>query len=487
MKKYKLEITTFIAGATGMIVELVASRILSPYLGSSNLIWTCIIGMMLAFMSIGYFIGGKISDKYPKMNLLSLFILDASIFISIIPLIEVYAIEPLSKKNISLPIIAIICSTITFGIPSLLLATASPFAVKLKEKDEKQIGQVSGKMSAISTIGSIFGTFLAGFILIPKLGVKNIILMIVVILNILSFILQEEKNIKYIIKSIIILLILVAVVFLGKKLFYQKYQDMILDTDSEYSRIWIRKLVNDSGKEYNTLEVDLGLESIANNEKKLTSEYLKYYDLFDYYQENTDNVLLIGGAAYTYPSYYLENFKEKKIDVVEIDPKMTELAQKYFNLDINNSNLTIYHEDGRRFLNTSNNKYDCILVDAFKGLNVPFQLTTVEALENEKRLLNDDGIIISNIFSALEGENSKFLRNEYTTYKKIFDNVKIFKVDLGSDDNTEMQNYILVAFNGKQIENPEKFEKYAKLLSTEMTEIDISGEVLTDDLCDVGI
>lgn len=305
MKKYKLEITTFIAGATGMIVELVASRILSPYLGSSNLIWTCIIGMMLAFMSIGYFIGGKISDKYPKMNLLSLFILDASIFISIIPLIEVYAIEPLSKKNISLPIIAIICSTITFGIPSLLLATASPFAVKLKEKDEKQIGQVSGKMSAISTIGSIFGTFLAGFILIPKLGVKNIILMIVVILNILSFILQEDKNIKYIIKSIIILLILVAVVFLGKKLFYQKYQDMILDTDSEYSRIWIRKLVNDSGKEYNTLEVDLGLESIASNEKKLTSEYLKYYDLFDYYQENTDNVLLLGGAAYTYPSYYL--------------------------------------------------------------------------------------------------------------------------------------------------------------------------------------
>lgn len=487
MKKYKLEITTFIAGATGMIVELVASRILSPYLGNSNLIWTCIIGMMLAFMSIGYFIGGKISDKYPKMNLLSLFILDASIFISIIPLIEVYAIEPLSKKNISLPIIAIICSTITFGIPSLLLATASPFAVKLKEKDEKQIGQVSGKMSAISTIGSIFGTFLAGFILIPKLGVKNIILMIVVILNILSFILQEEKNIKYIIKSIIILLILVAVVFLGKKLFYQKYQDMILDTDSEYSRIWIRKLVNDSGREYNTLEVDLGLESIASNEKKLTSEYLKYYDLFDYYQENTDNILLIGGAAYTYPSYYLENFKEKKIDVVEIDPKMTELAQKYFNLDINNSNLTIYHEDGRRFLNTSNNKYDCILVDAFKGLNVPFQLTTVEALENEKRLLNDDGIIISNIFSALEGENSKFLRNEYTTYKKIFDNVKVFKVDLGSDDNTEMQNYILVAFNGKQIENPEKFEKYAKLLSTEMTEIDIDGEVLTDDLCDVGI
>ena len=487
MKKYKLEITTFIAGATGMIIELVASRILSPYLGSSNLIWTCIIGMMLAFMSIGYFIGGKISDKHPKINLLSLLILDASIFISIIPLIEVYAIEPLSKKNISLPIIAIICSTITFGIPSLLLATASPFAVKLKEKDEAHIGQVSGKMSAISTIGSIFGTFLAGFVLIPKLGVKNIILMVVIILNVLSFILQENKNIKYIIKSITILAILIVVVLFGKRVFYQKYQDMLLDTDSEYSRIWIRKLVNNSGKEFSTLEVDLGLESIASNEKKLTSEYLKYYDLFNYYQTNTNNVLLIGGAAYTYPSYYLENYENKKIDVVEIDPKMTELAQKYFNLDTTNPSLTIYHEDGRRFLNTSNNKYECILVDAFKGLNVPFQLTTIEALQNEKRLLTDDGIIISNIFSALEGDDSKFLKNEYATYQKIFQNVKVFKVDLGQEDNTKMQNYIIIAFNGAVAENTEKYEKYANLLSTEILDFTNDGDILTDDLCDVVI
>ena len=171
MKKYLLEITTFIAGATGMIIELVASRILSPYLGNSNLIWTCIIGMMLAFMSIGYFIGGKISDKHPKRNLLSLFLLDSATFISLIPMIEIYAIEPISKTNLNLPLLAIICSTITFGIPSMFLATASPFAVKLKDKDLEEIGGVSGRMSALSTIGSIVGTFLAGFVLIPKLGV----------------------------------------------------------------------------------------------------------------------------------------------------------------------------------------------------------------------------------------------------------------------------------------------------------------------------
>ena len=87
--KYLFEITTFVAGAIGMIIELVASRILSPYLGSSNLIWTCIIGMMLAFMSLGYFIGGKISDKHPKRDILSLFLLNVAIFTSLIPILEI--------------------------------------------------------------------------------------------------------------------------------------------------------------------------------------------------------------------------------------------------------------------------------------------------------------------------------------------------------------------------------------------------------------
>ena len=131
MKKYLLEITTFIAGTTGMIIELVAARILSPYLGNSNLIWTCIIGMMLGFMSLGYLIGGKISDKHPQINLLALFLLNSAVFISMIPLLEVYAVEPLSNTKLNNSVIAIICSTITFGIPSMFLATASPFAVKL--------------------------------------------------------------------------------------------------------------------------------------------------------------------------------------------------------------------------------------------------------------------------------------------------------------------------------------------------------------------
>lgn len=487
MKKYLLEITTFIAGATGMIIELVASRILSPYLGNSNLIWTCIIGMMLAFMSIGYFIGGKISDKHPKRNLLSLFLLDSATFISLIPMIEIYAIEPISKTNLNLPLLAIICSTITFGIPSMFLATASPFAVKLKDKDLEEIGGVSGRMSALSTIGSIVGTFLAGFVLIPKLGVKNIILLVVIVLVILSYLIYEDKDIKYTIKIIATLVILVSLVLVGKKMFLQKHEDMILDTDSEYSRIWIKKFTNNSGKEYNTLEVDKGYESIASGEKNLTADYLKYYDLFNYYQENTENVLMIGGAAYTYPSYFLEQYKDKKIDVVEIDSKMTELAEKYFDLNTQNENLNIYHEDGRRYINTTQNKYDCILIDAFKGLNVPFQLTTEEALIQAKRNLNQNGIVITNIISALDGKNANFIKYEYATYKKVFKDVKIFKVQNGMFNDDELQNLILVGFKGNVIEKNDEYNKYKKLLKNEVPDFSSDKNVVTDELCPVGV
>lgn len=446
VNNYLLEITTFIAGGLGMIIELVASRILSPYLGSSNIIWTCIIGMMLAFMSLGYFVGGIVSDKHPKRNILSLFILNSAIFTSLIPLMELYIIEPLSKTQLDLRLIAIIASTLTFGLPSLFLATVSPFAVKLKEKDLNKIGSVSGKMSAFSTAGSILGTFLAGFLLIPKVGVKNIILLIVVILCIFSFITFENKNLIYILKSTFITAILILIVLFGKTQFIKKHKEIIVDTDSQYSRIWIKKLKTKSGKEYHTLEVDLGIESVSTGSKELSGDYLKYYDLFDYYISDAKNILMIGGAAYTYPTYFLDKFDEKQIDVVEIDSKMTELAEKYFNLDKNNERLNIYHKDGRRYLNSTNNKYDCILIDAFKGLNAPFQLTTVEALESAKKDLNDNGIVITNIVSSFEGDKSKFIKCEYETYKKVFKNVKIFQVQKGLFNSDEIQNIILIGY-----------------------------------------
>ena len=124
MKKYKLEITVFISGALTMVLELIASRVLSPYVGSSNLIWTTIIGIMLTSMSIGYWIGGKMADKNKEndINILSIFLIISAIATSFIPILEVEFIDRLAGISVNLVLVSIICATIVFGIPSFLLA-----------------------------------------------------------------------------------------------------------------------------------------------------------------------------------------------------------------------------------------------------------------------------------------------------------------------------------------------------------------------------
>ena len=484
MKKYIMKITVFLCGALGMVLELVAARILSPYVGSSNLIWTTIIGIMLTSMSIGYWLGGKIADKRPDINLLSFFILIGAFFTSIIPILEIALVKPLSEVMNELVVIAIICSTIVFGIPSFILAMVSPFAVKLEDKNHEEIGKTSGKISSLSTIGSIVGTFVAGFLLIPNLGVRTLILIITITLFILSFIMFNKKNVKYSIAMVLCLIALIGLNYYGKVLFEKNNPDIIQDVDSQYSRIWVKNIsVGDIN--YKTMEVDTGLESYINKDtNEMGAKYLYYYDLFDYYNKDAKSTLMIGGAAYTYPTYYLNKYQEKTIDVAEIDEKMTELAIDEFDLDIENPRLKIYTQDGRSFLNNTENKYDTILIDAFKGLNAPFELTTYEALVKAKNALNDNGMVITNIISSLEGEDEDFIKYEYSTYKKVFEDVKLFKVrDL---EKTESQNLILIGFkNGKNI-NEEKYEQYKNLLEMEIADFTSNREIVTDHFAPIG-
>ncbi len=484
MKKYKMKITVFLCGALDMVLELVAARILSPYVGSSNLIWTTIIGIMLTSMSIGYWLGGKIADKKPDINVLSFFILIGAFFTSLIPILETILVKPLASVSSQLVLVAIICSAVVFGIPSFILAMVTPFAVKLEDDSHDDIGRTSGGISSLSTIGSIVGTFVAGFLLIPNLGVRMLILIITVVLFILSFMMFDKKSVKYSLLMFFILIILLVLNYCGKVLFKNNNPDIIADVDSQYSRIWIKN-VNTEDTKYKTMQVDTGIESyIDQNTNEMASDYLYYYNLFDYYNKDAKSTLMIGGAAYTYPTYYLNNYPDKTIDVVEIDDKMTELAKTEFGLDWENPRLKIYHQDGRSFLNSTNNKYDTILIDAFKGLNAPFELTTYEALQKVKNALNDNGMVITNIISSLEGKDEDFIKYEYATYKAVFSEVKLYKVR--DTDNSISQNLVLIGFkNGKNI-NEEKYEKYKNLLSREITDFSSDRKVVTDHYAPIG-
>ena len=484
MKKYTLEITVFICGAIGMILELIAARVLSPYVGSSNLIWTTIIGVMLISMSIGYWLGGKRADKDPNINNLSTTILLGALTTSLIPIFETVLVKNFANISDNLVLIALVTSAIIFGIPSFVMATVSPFAVKLRDKEYSNVGEISGRTSSLSTIGSIFGTFLAGFFLIPTFGVRAIVFGTTVVLLILSITLYENKTRKFYMMIAIIAIAIFSFQTIGKVIYDRANPDVIEDVDSEYSRILIKQ-VSANDTTYKTMQVENGLESYIDEETgEMGARYLYYYDLADYYLKNFKSTLMIGGAAYTYPTHYLDKYEDKTMDVSEIDEKMTELAIEQFNLDINNERLNVYHQDGRSFLNTTKNKYDVILIDAFKGENAPFELTTYEAMKNARNILNDNGMVITNIISSVTGEDSDFIKYEYSTYKKVFDDVKVFKVKDAKDNIT--QNLILIGFKGDKNIDDNKYEEYKDLLDMELVDFSSDKGISTDNYAPIG-
>ncbi len=475
LKKFYIYITVFVCGAIVMALELIAARILSPYVGSSNLIWTSIIGIILISMSLGYYLGGKIADKRSDFKLLAAIIAFSAFIISIIPIFETEFINLLVHMSLPLIAVAIISAVFVFSVPSILLAMVSPYAIKLMQVKEDNVGRIAGRLSAISTLGSIFGTFFTGFVLIPLMGVKAIILACSILLLFLSLLLLEKhkENITII---LIIGIIVIANVSYGETLFYAVNKDVIADTDSEYSRLWVRQI-----GEYKVLQVDTACESYLKEDGSIGS-YLEYYDLFDAYIPDGKDTLIIGGAAYTYPMYFLNKFLDKNIDVVEIDKKMTSIAREYFGLK-DNERLNIYHQDGRSYINSNNKKYDAIFVDAFKGHNVPFELTTVEAFSKMKDSLKEKGVVMVNVISPLEGEKDGFIKHEFATFSKVFDAVKLF--DVSSDlEKDKHRNLILVGFN---YNNPvaENGNGYEGLLINEVQDYYSNEKVFTDDYAPV--
>ncbi len=462
MKKYRLEIVLFIVDAIYMILELIASRLLSPYFGNSNLVWTSIIGIILLSNSIGNFIGGKIADKDCSRKNLKLILKVAGIVVFIIPFIQEFILTGTSLMISSIKVGAILSAILLFFIPSMLFGFFSPIIIKLKMNDLENVGTTSGRIYAIATLGSLTGTFFGGFVLLPAIGSNQLLFILSAILFLL-ILLIGETNIK---KDLIFVIIAVTLScasfyifnylnnFQGIQVLNKSYSAMV-SYDTQYGRVCIYN-TNDGENSYRTLLVGKGHESATFiDEKKcndLVYEYTKYYDLMFESSKDIKNTLMIGGAGYSYPKYYISNYLDKSIDVVEIDEDITEIAKKYFYLDKliedydldNNQRLGLIAEDGRTYLNKNDKKYDAILNDAFAGETPAQTLTTIEAAQKIHNSLTENGLYLSNIISSIDGKNSNFIKAEVNTLKQVFKNVYV--VPCRDNNNFELvQNNMVIA------------------------------------------
>lgn len=484
MKKYLLEIIVFICGAVVMILELAGSRVLAPYLGTSLIVWSSLIGLILGALSFGYWWGGKIADSNPNWKTFSGIMFLAAIFVGITAIFKEPILLLFDEAINNIKINSVLSTAVLFVPASIMLGMISPYAVRLKINDVQNSGKTVGNLYAISTLGSIFGTFLAGFYLLAAIGTTMILYILAITLILISIISFFKSDLKIKAAAIVILICFGS---FATAMNILAAQNGTIDTDSNYQHIKIFEgMDNVSGRKARYLKTEnVGTQSgMFLDGDDLVFGYTKFYDLYRYLKPDAKNALMIGGAAYTYPRYFLRNTTGTTMTVVEIDPKITELARKYFDLT-DDPRMKIVHEDGRVFLNNNAEKFDIIFGDAFKSLTPPYQLATKEAVQKIYDNLNNDGVALINIISAVNGDKGKFFRAEYATYKSVFPEVQIFPVR--EPDNGEIvQNIMLVALKNKRAAWNDGDAQIQTMLDNRWTKsIDNDLPVLTDDFAPV--
>jgi spermidine synthase len=460
----KANIVVFIASFCTLVIELVAGRMMAPYVGVSLYTWTSIIGVVLAGISIGAYLGGRIADRYPRSSTLGwlLFLSGLGAF-SISPLTNLIGE---AQFHTSLMTRILIITTLIFFVPSCLLGMISPVVVKLTLKNLEKTGNVVGKIYAFSTLGSILGTFATGFFLISWMGTRYILLTMGIILIISALIFGGFfKNKKTLALIFLFLFLFAFLPIIGlhvyaminpeefsfptspiesiKKMVSYAFkfpleEETYFFKESDYYTIKLKKSIKgNNGNPLDSLVLDHLIHSYTDLEDPLyiEYEYIRMYEEVVRWQakkRTSLKVLFVGGGGYTFPRFIGTKYPKAEIHVVEIDPEITRVAKKYLGIS-DNTSIRSFNEDGRWFVMNCKEKgtYDFIFGDAFNDLSIPYHLTTKEFAMQLKSLLKPDGILLANVIDSFK--KGAFMPSYIRTLEEVFGKGNVHLMTLSSD------------------------------------------------------
>jgi spermidine synthase len=482
-----LELTAFVAGASIMAIEIVASRILAPFLGNSIIVWSSLIAVILAALSLGYMKGGRIADKHPSFGALSLILAAAAVLTAFVALARNVCLGA-AVKIPDIRLAAIAAEIVLFAPVSFVLAMVSPFVIRLKMKEVGSAGATVGRLYAISTVGSIAGTLGAGFYLLAIIGSAAILLSIAGLLCVNSFLLAP-KAFRRPKAATAILAALCGYAAPGTSVPYIQSRHLF-ETDTHYNHCLVYEGVDArTNRPIRSLVIDRYSRQssiFTDRNDDLVLDYLKYFRLGPHFNPRAQRALLLGGGGFTYVRDFFQRGPQRSLDVVEIDPALEGIARRYFGL-APNPRLRVFPEDARTYLNRCAETYDLIFVDTFNsGTFVPPYLTTQETARRVYDLLAPDGVAMLNLMSAINGPRGRFFRAELATYRSVFPHVEALNVFEGADS---FHNVILVAFKSPAAPNwtsddPE-MKSYLAHRWTGPVEQDMG--ILTDDFAPVEI
>jgi spermidine synthase len=417
-----------------MIIELVASRIISKYFGNSLYTWTGIIGIVLGGITLGNFLGGKFADRYPVKKAAPVLLISASaltILLLVLDLIIDAAMTGLTFSNPALMLIAAIAViSLLFFLPSTALGTISPVMAKYALERSAKVGSTVGNIYASGAAGSIIGTFLSGFVLVPLLGIRTVVFVVAAVIALLSLLVNPPKRLF---AGWLVLLSLLFFLFTlakpGGVLASASSGGSVFRTDSMYSHIEVQDREDDRRV--------LVMDGLIHNMYDRSDPDILLYEYERIFRLLTDRIieeraesggirtLTLGGGALTFPSYLERHYPESEHHVVEIDPEVVRIAHEYFDIP-KDSALNIHVLDARQFVGNAdiNDKFDIIYLDVFNSYSIPYHLTTAEFSERLASLLTDDGMLLVNLIDVFS--IGRFLGAYAVTIETVFPHYKVF-------------------------------------------------------------
>ncbi len=472
-----LGLIVFVVGSASLGAEIAAARLMAPFFGASTIVWANVIGVVLVSLAVGYWYGGRFADRHPHKQGLCTLVLVAALAVCAIPFVADpfldISVDALDNVSAGAFIGSLVAVTVLVAPPLMLLGAASPYAIRLAVERIEESGTVAGRMYAISTIGSLAGTWTSALLLVPLVGTRRTFLIFGLACAVVAATGIARRA------ALAVPAVIVALLALPVGTIKAAGEDTVLDeveTEYQYARV----VEAPDGDRMLELNEGQAIHSMYRPGSYLTGDYWDEFLVLPFASRSSPPraVAILGNAAGTTARALGRYFPATKVDAVEIDSELTTLGRRWF--DLRNPRMRVHHEDARPYLRRTSARYDAIMVDVYRQPYIPFYLATREFFELVRDHLTPGGTVIVNVGHP-EGQDD--LENVVSaTMGAVF---RVVARDPSEDTNTQV-----LATNGPlsgqrlrraAADMPVDLRPVAASAATRLAPALEGGEVYTDD------
>lgn len=452
---FLLAAIVFVGGITSIAIQTSASRLIGPYFGSSTFIWANLIGLTLLYLTLGYFIGGRLADRWTSPKLLYIITAVAGLSTGIIPFLAgpILRLSQAAFDDVDVGVFygSLLGTLLLFAIPITALGCVSPFAVRIRTLNVQSAGNTAGSLYALSTIGSILGSVLPTFLLVPVFGTRTTFLILAFALllpSLVVLLLSKAMREAVVVAVLAVFTALLPVFNSGGFIRPPETGVIIHEAETRYNYVQVLQRGDET---LLALNEGHAIHSIYDPDDLLTQGPWDYFMIGPYFNEDTqpedvDSMLMIGLAAGTSSKQFTRAYGDIPIDGVEIDGEIAEIGREYF--DMTEPNLNVIVADGRYYLTETDKTYDVIGIDAYRQPYIPFHLTTQEFFQEAQEQLTDEGVVVVN--AGRTPDDFRLVEVMAATMASVFPHVYIIDVESFSnsmvigtnEESSSIENFV---------------------------------------------